>query len=225
MKPTFDGQLVYFFQKDDLGVNLYARPIDQSVNPTLVTEQNVSFFGGIAVDSDERRVTFHGYRPTEKKDQDSLLQYIKYNLVPTSSMDIFTASFDGFEPQFVKAVHGYSNFYPAFANTRGNKVVFSSNYGRNDSNFGLFLYNVFDFTVQPVTTLVGKVSTIHGVVSNDFNKIVFASNRNSTNPKEFQLFIADFNVTGSSSGLYDGGHYAEEQNSRSAKGEDLLLTF
>lgn len=117
----------------------------------------------------------------------------------------------------VKQVHGYINHDPTFANTHGNKIVFTSNVNRTQDFFSLYLYNLNDETIQPLSTTQGTTSTRFAAISNDFNRIVFTSNRNSTKSDEFQLFIADLNVTGSSSDPYfDGGHFSvklEAENS------------
>uniref|UniRef100_A0A914YPT6 Uncharacterized protein n=1 Tax=Panagrolaimus superbus TaxID=310955 RepID=A0A914YPT6_9BILA len=211
-----DNQMIYYSANDDNGINVYTANIKLLSTPSLITHQGINYFGGIAKDSDDRRIVYHGYRPSTAADKANLLQSLSYNLIPASRMDIYTSEFDGNDPQIVKVVQGYISHDPVFANSNGNKIVFASNYNRSMAE-SLFLYNI-NYNdgssgdemkgLQSLSTMQGSIATKYAAISNDFNKIVFASNRNSTNSNEFQLFIADFNVTGSSPDPFDGGHFA-----------------
>uniref|UniRef100_A0AC34GSF0 Uncharacterized protein n=1 Tax=Panagrolaimus sp. ES5 TaxID=591445 RepID=A0AC34GSF0_9BILA len=217
-----DDRMIYYAASDDNGINVYTAEVNLLSTPTLITQQGTNYFGGIAKDFDDRRIVYHGYRPTTAADKATLLQALSYNLIPASRMDIYTSEFDGNDPQTVKVVQGYISHDPVFANSHGNKIVFASNFNRSSTQsgiFSLFLYNI-NYNdgsggdemkgLQPLSTMQGSISTKYAAISSDFNKIVFASNRNSTNPNEFQLFIADFNVTGSSPDPFDGGDFASD---------------
>uniref|UniRef100_A0A914Q6Q2 Uncharacterized protein n=1 Tax=Panagrolaimus davidi TaxID=227884 RepID=A0A914Q6Q2_9BILA len=227
-----DDQTIYYTASDDNGVNVYSVGVTDLTNPSLITHSGINFFGGISKDSDERRLVYHGYQPSTAEDQANLLQSLSYNLIPASKMNIYTSEFTGDGPQIVKVVEGSISHDPVFANTNGNKIVFSSNFNQSRSDvFSLFLYNInYNDAIdgdemkglQPLSTMQGSISTKFAAISKDFNKIVFASNRNSTNLNEFQLFIADFNVTGSSPYPFDGGHFeVDDEPKKSAMIENV----
>uniref|UniRef100_A0AC34RB90 Uncharacterized protein n=1 Tax=Panagrolaimus sp. JU765 TaxID=591449 RepID=A0AC34RB90_9BILA len=207
--PSFDGQMLYYGQMDDLGINLYTKVLNQAVPPELITtEQKTAYYGGITVNGDGQRMAYHGRKPTDVDEIASLKQYLQNNLVPTTKMDIYVAGRDSLtSPQQIQQVQNYSNSFPSFANTNGNKVIFTTNYGQpTTNNYGLYLYNENDKTLQTLLKTT-QFSIIHGSVSKDYNKIVFASNKDSNDPNIYQLYLADFNVTGSSPSDFDGGHY------------------
>uniref|UniRef100_A0A7E4VIH2 T9SS type A sorting domain-containing protein n=1 Tax=Panagrellus redivivus TaxID=6233 RepID=A0A7E4VIH2_PANRE len=200
----FQGSMFYYFKQDDMGVNLYVRPWNNENETVLVTHHNITFFGGLSIDRDERRLAFHGYIPTTGPAAKELLDSLDAGLVPIGSTEIYYTTFEGLELQVVSEASGNTNLYPAYASYAGNKIVFTSNLNRTDGGSSLYLFNIFDETLLPVSTSTKGVTTTHAAISADFTKIVFASNRNSTKASDFQLFIADFNITGTSSPDFDG---------------------
>jgi TolB protein len=184
-----DEQTIVFTSTRDGDLDIYIMKVDGSDVRKLTSQ--VGYDGGPFFSHDGTKIVYRAWHPT---DPDALADYqalLADNLVRPNRMEIWVMDADGSNQHQITDLGG-ANFAPFFL-PDDRRIIFSSNHhleDRTQPNFDLFLINLDGTGLTQVTT--------HGdfdgfpMFSPDGTKLVFASNRYGSEPRETNIFVADW---------------------------------
>lgn len=186
-----DGKTVVFTSVRDGDLDLYTMRLDGTKFKRLTHE--VGYDGGGFFSPDSRRIVYRAYHPDSQEDIQRYRDLLGQNLVEPSILEIFIMNADGSDRQQVTA-NGASNFAPFF-HPDGRRIIFSSNLSSREGSqgrpsFHLYLVND-DGTGLEQITFQGHFNSFP-MFSPDGTKLVWVSDRNTTGPREFNVFLADW---------------------------------
>lgn len=184
-----DGQTIVFTSTRDGDLDIYTMNVDGSEVRRLTNQ--VGYDGGPFFSHDGTMIVYRAWHPTDPEDLADYQALLADDLVRPSRMEIWVMDADGTNQRQVTNLGG-ANFAPFFA-PDDRRIIFSSNHhleDRSQPNFDLFLINLDGTGLTQVTT--------HGdfdgfpMFSPDGTKLVFASNRYGSQPRETNIFIANW---------------------------------
>ena len=185
-----DGKTIVFTSIRDGDLDLYAMNLDGSAVRRLTNE--IGYDGGAFFSPDSRRIVYRASHPQSAEEKDAYQALLKQNLVEPSQLEIYVMNADGSGKHPVTR-NGASNFAPYFS-ADGRKIIYSSNEQDRQPDqrpsFHLYLINDDGTGVERITA--------HGHFNSfpmflpDGKRLVWVSDRNSTAPGEFNLFLADW---------------------------------
>lgn len=181
------GDKIVFTSTRDGDPEIYVMDLDGSNQTRLTFEKG--YDGGAFFSQDGNKIVFRASRPeseSELKDYDEL---VKENLLRPTKFEIFVMDADGKNMKQITNL-GKASFAPFF-HPRGEKIIFSSNYGaKSPRDFNLFLINIDGTGLEQITFS----GTFDGfpMFSNDGKHLVFASNRFNKKEGDTNIFIADW---------------------------------
>lgn len=155
--------------------------------------QKPGYNGGPFFSPDCRHITYRAYHPTQKDEVKRFKKAVSEGYIPPSPLEIYVMSAKGSGDVQLTDMHKASfapSFYP-----KGDKIIFSSNLGPDDQSrvFQLWAINSHK-KLQTEAEQITAEGTFNGfpMFSPDGKYLVFASNRNSANPHELQVFLAEW---------------------------------
>ncbi|MGQ0703748.1 MAG: TolB family protein [Gemmatimonadales bacterium] len=182
-----DGRTIIFTSTRDGDLELYTMSTDGS-NVRRITHR-VGYDGGAFFSPDGKRIVWRAGYPQTAADTAEYLRLLGERLVRPSRVEIWIADADGSNPRQVTRLGG-ANFAPFFT-PDGKRIIFSSNYqDPRSGRFDLYLINDDGTDLERVTTHPDFDS--FPMFSPDGRKLLWVSNRNGRDPRETNIFIADW---------------------------------
>ncbi len=185
-----DGKTIVFTSMKDGDLDLYAMNLDGTHVRRLTTE--IGYDGGAFFSPDSKRIVYRASHPKNPAELDAYRALLARNLVEPGQLEIFVMNADGSGKRQVTD-NGASNFAPYF-HPDGKRIIFSSN--RHDQGkdgpptFHLYLISDDGTGLEQVTAM-GRFNSFP-MFSPDRTRVVWVSDRNTTERGEFNLFIADW---------------------------------
>ncbi len=190
-----DGKKIVFTSMRDGDLELYTMDLDGTHFTRLTHE--VGYDGGAFFSPDSRRIVYRASHPKTQPEIDTYRRLLGQNLVEPSQLEIYVMNADGSGKQQVTR-NGASNFAPFF-HPDGRRIIFSSNqHDRNAPSAGrpgrpTFHLHLIDDDGRNLkqVTFVGRFNSFP-MFSPDGTTLVWVSDRHTTKPGEFNIFLADW---------------------------------
>ena len=183
-----DGRTIVFTSLKDGDLDIYTMSIDGSNMRRLTTTPG--YDGGPFFSPDGKQIVYRAWHPTDSAELARYQGLLAQRLVRPNRMELFIMNSDGSNQRQITNLGG-ANFAPFFT-PDGRKIIFSSNHHTDPraGNFDLFLIGVDGQGLEQVTF----ESRFDGFpqFSPDGTKLVWASNRHAANPRETNIFIAEW---------------------------------
>lgn len=185
-----DGKTIVWTSVKDGDLDIYAMNLD-GTKPRRLTEE-VGYDGGAFFSPDSKRIVYRASHPTDPAEIARYQELLAQRLVEPGQLEIFTMNADGSNKKQVTS-NGASNFSPFF-HPDGTRIIFSSNVETRGEggrpSFHLYLVND-DGTALERLTMEGHFNSFP-MFSPDGKRLVWVSDRNSKEPGEFNVFLADW---------------------------------
>ena len=183
-----DGRTIVFTSLKDGDLELYTMSTDGSNMRRLTTTPG--YDGGAFFSPDGKRIVYRAWHPTDTAELGRYQSLLKQRLVRPNRMEIWIMNADGSDQRQVTNL-GAANFAPFFT-PDGSRIIFSSNHHTDPrlGNFDLFMIDDRGQGLEQIT-FDGRFDGFPQF-SPDGTKLVWASNRHAANPRETNIFIADW---------------------------------
>ena len=187
-----NGKTIVFTSMRDGDLDLYSMSLDGFRVKRLTHE--IGYDGGAFFSPDSTRIVYRAQYPKNQEELDAYQALLKQNLVEPSNLEIFVMNADGSDKKPVTS-NGASNFAPFF-HPDGRRIIFSSNVHdyhagkKGRPTFHLYLVGDDGKGLEQVT-VDGRFNSFP-MFSPDGKQLVWVSDRNTTQPGEFNIFIADW---------------------------------
>ena len=183
-----DGRTIVFTSLKDGDLDLYR--INSDGTGLLRLTDAVGYDGGAFFSADGKQIVWRAWHPTDSTELAAYRSLLARKLVRPNRMEIWVMNADGTAKRRVTNLGG-ANWAPFFT-PDGKRIVFSTNHhvDRRSGNFDLFLINVDGTGLEQVT--YGTVFDGFPQFSRDGKQLVWASNRHARNPRETNIFVADW---------------------------------
>ncbi len=182
-----DGKKIVFTSMRSGDLDIYTMNANGSGTKRLTTEKG--YDGGPFFSWDGKTIAYRAYHPKttdEVKEYETLL---KQNLIKPTRAEIFTMKADGSNKRQITD-NGAANWAP-FLLPNNRQIIFSSNlHDPERKSFSLYMINIDGTAMERIT--YGARFDSFPMFSRDGKKLVFASTRNGKEPREFNIFIADW---------------------------------
>jgi Tol biopolymer transport system component len=182
-----DGGTIIFTSLRDGDLDLYTMKPD-GTDVVRITD-DLGYDGGAFFSRDGSRIVWRASRPTNDEEQAEYRALLAEHTIRPMNLEIFVAAADGSGAVQVTD-NGAANFAPYFF-PDGKRIVFSSNAGDpGGRNFDLWMVNDDGTGLEQVTFN----PTFDGfpMFSPDGRHLVFASNRHNAQPRETNIFVAEW---------------------------------
>jgi TolB protein len=185
---TRNGKKIAFTSMRNGDLDIYVMNADGSHVKQLTHE--LGYDGGPFWSYDGKKIA---YRAEHPKTAEAIAEYKKLlaeGKIKPGNLEIWVMDADGSNKRQVTH-NGAANFAPYFT-PDGKRIIFASNLADTKSarGFDLFIINV-DGTNQERVTYYPDFDSFP-MFSSDGKKLVWASNRNGKQPRETNIFIADW---------------------------------
>jgi Tol biopolymer transport system component len=188
-----DGKQVVFGSQREGDFDIYLMNIDGSGVRRLT--DRVGYDGGPWFSPDGKKIVWRAWYPETEEEKALWKDCMENNYIVAVPLDIWVMDADGSNKR--RLLHnGATNWAPSW-HPDGKRIIFSSNMddwhadiGKFGHNFELYLINIDGTGLERIT--FNTVFDSFPMFSPDGKKIVFGSNRNSQNPHETDIFIADW---------------------------------
>ena len=183
-----DGRTIVFTSLKDGDLDLYR--INSDGTGLLRLTDAAGYDGGAFFSADGRQIVWRAWHATDSTELATYRSLLARRLVRPNRMEIWVMNADGTGKRQVTNLGG-ANWAPFFT-PDGRRIVFSTNHhvDRRSGNFDLFLINVDGSGLEQVT--YGTVFDGFPQFSPDGRRLVWASNRHARNPRETNVFVADW---------------------------------
>jgi len=181
-----DGRIVFTSMRGG-DLDLYVSDADGG-NVRRLTDRP-GYDGGPFLSWDGREIVWRGWHPTDPAELAEYRALLGQGLVRPSRAELFVMAADGTGARQVTS-NGAANWAP-FLHPDGERIVFSSNLhdpGRFD--FALYLVRRDGRGLERLTHAESFAS--FPMFSPDGRRLVFCSSRGTTQPREFNVFVADW---------------------------------
>jgi Tol biopolymer transport system component len=188
------GHMTFTSAREGNTLNVYIANTDGSNTERLTHE--IGYNGGPFFSPDCTRIVYRAFHPTGKKEIAGFKKAVSEGYVPPSPLELYVMSSDGSNKKQLTAM-GAASFAPSFY-PKADKIIFSSNRatkGGEHPGRAFQLYAVSsDKALQTDAEAISSEGTFNGfpMFSPDGKFLVFASNRNSKNPHELNIFLAEW---------------------------------
>jgi Tol biopolymer transport system component len=188
-----DGKQIVFGSQREGDFDIYLMNIDGSGVRRLT--DRVGYDGGPWFSPDGKKIVWRAWYPETEEEKALWKDCMENNYIVAVPLDIWVMDADGSNKR--RLLHnGATNWAPSW-HPDGKRIIFSSNMddwhadiGKFGHNFELYLINIDGAGLERIT--FNTVFDSFPMFSPDGKKIVFGSNRNSQNPHETDIFIADW---------------------------------
>jgi Tol biopolymer transport system component len=188
-----DGKQIVFGSQREGDFDIYLMNIDGSGVRRLT--DRVGYDGGPWFSPDGKKIVWRAWYPETEEEKALWKDCMENNYIVAVPLDIWVMDADGSNKR--RLLHnGATNWAPSW-HPDGKRIIFSSNMddwhadiGKFGHNFELYLINIDGTGLERIT--FNTVFDSFPMFSPDGKKIVFGSNRNSQNPHETDIFIADW---------------------------------
>lgn len=182
-----DGKKIVFtsFREGDL--DIYAMNSDGSGLKRLTRE--LGYDGGPFYSPDGKWIVYRAHHPAAAEDVARYRALLSQELVEPMKMDLFVMRADGSSRKQITRLGGAS-FAPFFF-PDSKRIIFASNY-ENSGTSQFELYAISRDGGQPERITYSAGFNSFPMFSPDGKKLVFSSNRNAKQPREINIFIADW---------------------------------
>lgn len=183
-----DGRTIVFTSLKDGDLDIYTMSIDGSNIRRLTTAPG--YDGGAFFSPDGKRIVYRAWHPTDSAELARYKGLLAQRLVRPNRMEIWVMDADGGNQRQITNL-GAANFAPFFT-PDGRRIIFSSNHHTDprQGNFDLFMIGDDGQGLEQIT-FDGSFDGFPQF-SPDGKKLVWASNRHSANPRETNIFVADW---------------------------------
>jgi Tol biopolymer transport system component len=188
-----NGKTIVFTSVRNGDLDLYSMKIDGTGLKRLTHE--MGYDGGAFFSPDSQRIVYRASHPQNLQEIDAYRELLTQNLVEPSNLEIYVMNADG-TSKIQVTKNGASNFAPFF-HQDGRRIIFSSNVHQAVGGepkgrpiFHLYLVND-DGTGLEQITFDGHFNSFP-MFSPDGKKVVWVSDRNAKQPREFNVFLADW---------------------------------
>ena len=186
-----NGKTIVFTSIRDGDLDIYSMKID-GTNIRRLTDK-IGYDGGAFFSPDNRRIVYRAHHPQKKEDIQAYQELLGKNIVEPSNLEIFVMNADGSDQRQVTA-NGASNFSPYF-HPDGRRIIFSSSFSALSREKGRPAFHLYlvrdDGTELEQITFNGHFNSFP-MFSPDGTQLVWVSDRNAKNPREFNIFLADW---------------------------------
>ena len=186
-----DGKRIVFTSMRDGDLDVYAMNIDGTHLTRLTRE--IGYDGGAFFSPDSKRIVYRAYHPQTDEEVKAYRDLLAHNLVEPSNLEIFIMNADG-SKQTQVTHNGRSNFAPFFL-PDGTRIIYSSNLSTPADHQGrpsFHLHVIREDGTQPEQITFNGHFNSFPMFSPDGKHVVWSSDRNAVNPKEFNIFLADW---------------------------------
>ncbi len=182
-----DGKKIVFTSSRDGDLDIYTMKLDGTGVKRLTNE--LGYDGGPFFSPDGKWIVYRAHHPAAPEDIQRYKELLGQELVEPMKMDLYVMRADGSQKRQITGLGGAS-FAPFFF-PDSNRIIFASNYEKpGSSQFELYAVSRQGGEIERITHAGGFNS--FPVFSPDGKKLVFASNRNANQPREINVFIADW---------------------------------
>ena len=183
-----DGRMIVFTSLKDGDLELYTMRTDGTDIRRLTNARG--YDGGAFFSPDSRKIVWRAWHPTDSAGLAAYQGLLDQRLVRPGRMELWIMNADGTDQRQITNLGG-ANWAPFFT-PDGRRIIFSSNHhvSPRSGNFDLFVVNLDGTGLEQITT----EPTFDGFpqFSPDGTKLVWASNRHARNPRETNIFVADW---------------------------------
>lgn len=182
-----DGKKIVFTSSRDGDLEIYT----MNARGTGVKRLThiLGYDGGPFFSPDGRWIVYRANHPTAPEDVARYKELLAQELVEPMKMDLHVMRADGSQQEQITRLGGAS-FAPFFF-PDNQRIIFASNYENpGTSQFELYAIGRRGGPTERITYTGGFTS--FPIFSPDGKKLVFASNRNAKQPREINVFIADW---------------------------------
>jgi TolB protein len=185
---TRDGKKIAFTSMRNGDLDIYVMDADGSHVKQLTHE--LGYDGGPFWSYDGKKIAFRAEHPKTAAEIAEYKKLLGEGKIKPGNLEIWIMDADGHNKRQVTH-NGAANFAPYFT-PDGKRIIFASNLAdtKSASGFDLFIINV-DGTNQERVTYYPDFDSFP-MFSSDGKKLVWASNRNGKQPRETNIFIADW---------------------------------
>ena len=182
-----DGKKIVFTSMRSGDLDIYTMNVDGSGTKRLTSEKG--YDGGPFFSWDGQTIVYRAYHPKTKDELKEYESLLKQNLIKPTRAEIFMMSAEGANKRQITN-NGAANWAP-FLVPNNRQIIFSSNlHDPERTSFSLYLVNIDGTGLERIT--YGARFDSFSMLSRDGKKLVFASTRNAKEPREFNIFIADW---------------------------------
>jgi Tol biopolymer transport system component len=183
-----DGRKIVFTSLKNGDLDIYVMNVDGSEVRQLTRQ--IGYDGGPWWSPDGKQIVYRANHPSTPAELKAYTDLLAQRLVRPNKMDLWLMDADGSNQRQITHL-GAASFGPSWT-ADGKRIVFSSNHHTEPrlGNFDLFLVNPDGTGLEQVTT--GTTFDGFPMFSPDGKKIVWASNRHDANPRDTNIFIADW---------------------------------
>lgn len=186
-----DGKVI--FTSDRGGdLDLYVGKLDSSgmVADIKQITNTLGYDGGAFFSQDCQKIVWRASRPRPGREADEYTQLLRQHLVKPTELELFVANADGSNARQVTKLNG-ATFAPYFT-PDASHILFASNYKKPGSRtFDIYMIRANGTELEQVTHS-GTFDSFP-MFSPDGKHLAFSSNRNARQPRETNVFIADWN--------------------------------
>jgi TolB protein len=188
-----DGKRIVFGSQRHGDFDIYIMNVDGS-NLRRLTHK-VGYDGGPWFSPDGKKIAWRAWYPESEEERALWRDCMENNYIIGVPLDIWVMDADGANKTRITN-NGATNWAPSW-HPDGKRLIFASNMDdwhhdikKFGHNFELYLINVDGTGLERIT--FNNVFDSFPMFSPDGKKLVFASNRNSQNPRATDIFIADW---------------------------------
>jgi Tol biopolymer transport system component len=182
-----DGKKIVFTSMRGGDLDIYTMNADGGGVKRLTTEKG--YDGGPFFSWDGKTIVYRAFHPKTKDELKEYESLLKQNLIKPTRAEIFMMSADGSNKRQLTS-NGAANWAP-FLHPNNRQIIFSSNlHDPERRSFSLHSINVDGTGMERITH--GARFDSFPMFSRDGKKLVFASTRNAKEPRDFNIFIADW---------------------------------